>query len=154
MTEEHKNPFERGPYVQVAALCERVLREADGVISLIRIVDRITHEERGPDAPRDMPTVRFPLTLVLTLKAGSARGRHDVTIMPELPSGATLSPFTLTVQMEGENRGVNIISSIDIPYSVEGLYWFNIMFDGRLLTRLPLEVRYSRLVTGQTTGGS
>ena len=40
MPAEVRNPFERGPYIQVAAFCERVLQEADGVVSLIRIVDR------------------------------------------------------------------------------------------------------------------
>ena len=151
MPEKHANPFEQGPYVQIAAFCERMLREADGVISLIRIVDTITHTERGHDPPQEMPELRYPLTLVITLKSGSARGRHEVTITPELPSGETLPSTTVTVQMEGEGRGNNIASRIDIPYTLEGLYWFNVKFDDNLITRLPLEVRYSRLATGSTT---
>ena len=150
MVEQQGHPFERGPYVQVAAFCERVLQEADGVISLIRIVDRITHTEQGASAPESMPEVRYPLTLVLVLKSGSARGRHEVTITPVLPSQETLPPVTVTVQMEGENRGVNITSRMDIPYKMEGLYWFNVTFDNMLFTRMPLEVRYARLVTGPT----
>jgi hypothetical protein len=145
------NPFAYGPYVQVAALCERVLTEADGVLSLIRIVDVITHTERGPDPPREMPEVRYPLTLVLTLKAGTARGRHDVTITPELPSGETRQPFTTTVQMEGAGRGTNIVMQMNIPYTLEGLYWFNVRFGEHILTRLPLQVRYSRTATGPPT---
>ena len=95
-----------------------------------------------------MPEVHFPLTLVLTLKSGRARGRHEITITPELPSAETLPAFTTTVQMEGEGRGVIVMNLIDIPYNLEGLYWFNIRFDDRILTRLPLQVRYSRTVTG------
>ena len=151
MAEELNSPFEYGPYIQVAALCERVLREADGVLSLIRVVDRITHTGRGPDAPVEMPEFRNPLTLVLALKSGRTRGRHEITITPELPSGETLQTVAMTVQMEGEGRGINIVSPMDIPYRLEGLYWFNVYFDGRILTRLPLEVRYSRVSTGPTT---
>ena len=151
---EDHNPFEYGPYVQVAALCERVLREGDGVISLIRIVDRINHTERGPDPPREMPPVRYPLTIVLALKSGRARGRHEVTITPELPSGETLTPLTQTIQFEGEERGSNMIGPLDITYNLEGLYWFNIELGGHILTRVPLQVRYSRTVTGQATTGS
>ena len=151
MAEKHGNPFEQGPYVQVAAFCERVLREADGVVSLIRIVDVITHTERGTNPPKDMPEVRYPLTLVLTLKSGRTRGRHEVTITPELPSGETLPSTTISVRMEGEGKGQNIISQIDIPYSLEGLYWFNVKFNDDIITRLPLEVRYSRLATGSTS---
>ncbi|MBI2908100.1 MAG: hypothetical protein HYX92_10660 [Chloroflexi bacterium] len=154
MTKEQKNPFERGPYIQIATFCERVLRETDGVLSIIRIVDRVTHTERRATAPRDMPEFHYPLTLVLALKSGEARGRADVTITPELPSGETMPPVTTSVQMEGENRGVNVVSQIDIPFRIEGLYWFRIDFDGQPITRLPLEIRYSRLVAGPSTGES
>ena len=146
---EQPHPFERGPYIQVAAFCERVLREADGVISLIRVVDRVTHTESGPNPPQQMPEFHYPLVLVLTLKPGVAHGRAEITITPELPSGETVSPITLTAQMEGPNRGVAIISQIDIPYRLEGLYWFSVAYDGMPFTRMPLEVLYSRTVTGQ-----
>ena len=90
MPVEVRNPFERGPFVQLALFCERVLREADGVMSIIRIVDRVTHTERGPDAPEEMPEVHFPLFLVVSLKAGTARGPHEIRITPEQPSGENL----------------------------------------------------------------
>lgn len=148
MSQEVRNPFERGPYVQIAAFCERVLREGDGVLSLIRLVDVITHTESRPDAPPEMPTVRFPLTLVLSLKSGAARGRHDLSLTPEQPSGETLPTLTMSVAMEGEGRGINIVTPIDIPYKQEGLHWFRVQFDNVLITSIPLEVRYSRMVTG------
>jgi hypothetical protein len=150
MTDDLRNPFERGPYVQVAAFCERVLREADGVLSFIRVIDIITHPERGPNPPLEMPEFHFPLFLVITLRSGTARGRHEVTITPEQPSGETLQPITLSVLMEGEGKGVNITSRIDIPYKLEGLHWFNVYFDDLIITRIPLEVRYSRMVTASS----
>jgi len=151
MVGERRNPFERGPYIQLAVFCERMLREADGVLSLIRVVDVVTHTERSPNPPDEMPEVHYPLTLVITLKSGAARGRHGITIIPELPSGETMPPVTMSVRMEGEGRGTNIISRIDIPYRLEGLYWFNVQFDNQVITRIPLEVRYARMVTGQAT---
>jgi hypothetical protein len=150
MATQARNPFERGPYVQLAVFCERVLREGDGVLSLIRIVDVITHTERGPNPPNEMPEIHFPLELVIALKSGTARGRHDITITPEQPSGETLQPITVSVNMEGEGKGVQFHSRFDIPYKFEGLYWFNVLFDGQVITRIPLEVRYSRTVTGPT----
>lgn len=149
-----RNPLEHGPYVQVAAFCERVLREADGVISLIRIVDVITHTESGADPPRDMPPVTYPLNLVLALKSGRAKGRHEVTIIPELPSGETLPSVTTTAQLEGEAKGFLVISNINIQFTMEGLYWFSIRFDDDILTRLPLQIRYARLATGSAASAS
>jgi hypothetical protein len=154
MVEEIRNPFERGPYIQTATFCERVLREADGVLSLIRVVDVITHTERRPDAPEQMPEVHYPMDLLISLKSGTARGRHEITIIPEQPSGETLQPITISVNMEGENKGANIHSRIDIPYKFEGLYWFKILFDRQTITRIPLEVRYSRILTGPPTPGA
>ena len=151
MPEKLGNPFEHGPFVQVAAFCERVLRETDGVLSLIRIVDVITHKEGGENPPRDMPPFRFPLMLVLTLKARRTRGRHEISVIPELPSGETLSSTTATVQMEGEAQGINYTSKVDMEFTLEGLHWFQIWFDDYILTRLPLQVRYSRLATGSTS---
>lgn len=148
MATEIRNPFERGPYVQLATFCERILREADGVVSIIRVVDVITHAARGPTAPEEMPEFHYPLFLVINLRSGSTRGRHDVTIIPEQPSGETLPPISVSVNMEGEGKGVNIASQMDIPFKLEGLYWFNIQFDKQVITRIPLEVRYSRMVTG------
>lgn len=150
---ERPSRLEQGPYVQVAAFCERVLREADGVVSLIRVVDVVTHTEMGPKPPRDMPTVHYPLNLALMLKSGRAKGRHEVTITPELPSGETLPSMTMTVQLEGDGKGFNIFSRVDIPYSLEGLYWFHIRFDDEILTRLPLQIRYSRMATGSAPQG-
>lgn len=148
MATEVKNPFEWGPYVQVAAFCERVLRESDGVISLIRIVDVITHAEQRPDAPDEMPEFHYPLTLVITMKSGTARGRHELSIIPEEPSGVRLAPLTTSVRME-EGRGSVLMSRIDVPYKLEGLYWFHVKFNDQVITRIPLEIRYSRIVTGQ-----
>ncbi len=153
MVGEVRNPFERGPYIQVAAFCERVLREADGVLSLIRVVDVVTHTERGPNPPDEMPEVHYPLFFTITLKSGAARGRHDITIIPELPSGETIQPLTMSIRLEGEGKGTNITSRIDMPYKLEGLYWFNVQFDNQVITRIPLEVRYAKMVTGQATPG-
>lgn len=152
MSPEILNPFERGPYVQIAALCERTLREGDGVLSLIRVVDVITHTEANPDPPDTMPEFHYPLTLVISLKSGTARGRHQITITPEQPSGETLQPASTSINFEGEGKGVNIISGFDIPYRYEGLYWINVTLDNNTITRLPLEVRYARVVTPSQTG--
>jgi len=49
-------PFERGSYLITAVFCEQVLQEASGVLSLIRIVDRMTITSSGPNAPAEMPS--------------------------------------------------------------------------------------------------
>jgi len=43
-----------GPYLQAALLCERVMQEKDGVLSVIRIIDRVIHTAMGPETPDTM----------------------------------------------------------------------------------------------------
>ena len=142
--------FEQGPYVQVAAFCEQVIEDKTGVISLIRVIDTVTHRETRPDAPEEMPPVPYRMKLVLMLKAGRARGRHDVRIVPELPSGETKNPISFSVQMEGENRGQNVIADFAFTFTLEGLYWFNVYLGDAVLTRMPFQVRYVRVAVPQT----
>ncbi len=40
-----------GPYLIAALLCEKVLQEKDGIISVIRMIDRITLTVNALDAP-------------------------------------------------------------------------------------------------------
>ncbi len=139
--------FEQGPYIQVAGLCELVIEDKSGVLSLIRIIDTFTHTEARPDAPIEMPLVTYPLKMVIMLKSGRARGRHELKIIPEMPSGELKQPLMQSVQMEGEERGVNHIINMVFTFTMEGLYWFNIYLDDSLLTRIPLRIKYNRIVT-------
>jgi len=142
--------FEQGPYIQVAGLCDQVIEDKTGALSLIRIIDTITHTEARPDAPMEMPPVTYQLKMIIMLKSGRARGRHELKIIPQLPSGEDKSPFSRTVHMEGEERGVNTIINMVFTFTMEGLYWFNVYLGDSLLTRVPLRLKYDRVVTRQT----
>jgi uncharacterized protein DUF6941 len=145
-----------GPYLQTAVLCEKVLHEQDGVLSLIRVVDRIVSSAVGPEPPAEMPPVAVNLTAVILLKSGSARGRHQVRIVLEAPSGQDVGPEVhLPVLLEGEDRGVNLVVNLGFQAEDEGLYWFNVYFgdQGMLLTRIPLRIVYQPQRVGTAPSG-
>jgi hypothetical protein len=143
--------FEQGPYIRMAGLCDQVIEDKTGVLSLIRVIDTITHTEARPDAPIEMPPVNYPMKMVIMLKPGRARGRHELKIIPELPSGKLKPPLIQSIQMEGEERGVNTIINMVFTFTMEGLYWFNVYLDDSMLTRIPLRIKYNRIVTPQQT---
>ncbi len=136
-----------GPYVQMAGFCDQVIEDKAGVLSLIRIIDTIVHTEARPDAPAEMSPVTHPVRMVIMLKSGRARGRHELKIVPEMPSGEAKAPLIQSIQMEGEDRGVNRIINMLFTFTMEGLYWFNVYLDDSLLTRIPLRLKYNRIVT-------
>jgi hypothetical protein len=139
-----------GPFLQAAMFCERIIEEKDGVLSGIRIVDRVIQSAVGTGTPTEMPPLSISLALLIILKSGAARGRSDVNVTVEEPSGfrRTIAE-ALTVMMEGDDRGANLILRLEWQARQEGLYWFDVAVDGVRLTRVPLRIVYQRQETGQ-----
>ena len=63
----------------------------------------------------------------------------------ETPSGLKLPDQLLPVLFEGDDRGVNLIIAFNMVIDQEGVYWFDVMLDERLLTRVPLRILYQRI---------
>ena len=57
------------------------------------------------------------------------------------------------VLFEGEDRGANLILPTDFEVDEEGLYWFDILVDDRLMTRIPMRVLYQPIASGSSGGG-
>jgi len=134
-----------GPYLKIAAFCDKVLQEQDGVISLIRVIDQINSTAKGPGAPKEMPPLDYQIFAVISLKSGSARGKHTIAIKQESPAGLMISPaFEQQVVLEGEERGHNLVVNMQLKFDEEGLYWFHVLLDDELLTKMPLRVTYLR----------
>lgn len=136
-----------GPYLCAAVLCETVLIEQDGVVSAIRIVDRITLTP-GPGAPEVMPQLPIQLRCLVILKAGVAQGSYPVKLTVTGPSGNEVHLATLPVLFEGNDRGVNLNLTINFVAQQEGLYWFSVFVHEQLLTRVPLRILYQRVGIG------
>jgi hypothetical protein len=134
-----------GPYIQVATFCAHALQERDGTLSVIRAIDTVTLSAPAQAAPPELPEGgTLATTLVVALKPDDARGRHPLTIRPEAPSGAYLPAQTFDMTFAGEERGVNLVLNLSIQV-VEGLYWFDVLVNEVLLTRIPLRIIYQRV---------
>ena len=142
--------FEGGPYVQVACFCDMVLQDTTGVLSLIRVVDTLTHTQSGPAPPEEMPPVSYAGKLVVVLKSGKARGRYDLKVVPEAPTGGTKEPLIVTVHFEGEERGASVVADFHTVFEMEGLHWFRVYLEEEELTAIPFRVKYSRMIVGST----
>lgn len=136
-------PFEHGPYLLAAFICEKVLEEKDGVKSAIRIIDRVTHTVVGPSPPEKMEPFDYHLTLLIKLKSGYARGVYPIQVRLVKPSGESPTPLAQNVLFEGEeDRGVDIVGSMTIKFDQTGIYWFHIYLGDVRLTQIPFRVNY------------
>lgn len=131
-------------YLQIAVFCEKVLQEADGVISLIRVVDRFT--VRGASAEMGNHVLKF--TIVILFKSGFLRGKQKIHIRPLSPNKRELPAMEIPTLFEGdEDRGNGTIANIDFVVNEEGLYWFDVFLNEELVTRMPLRVLYQQVGT-------
>lgn len=130
-------PFEEGPYLIAAFVCERVLEEKDGVKSVVRIVDRVTHTTTSPK----MEPFLLPLTLFIGFKSGFSRGPLPFEIRFMKPSGEGFPPFKTQLNFEGdEDRGIDVVTNVTFPIEMAGLYWFEIYLAEKFMTKTPLRV--------------
>jgi len=139
--------FANGPYLQAAFFCERLLEEVDGVLSAIRMVDTIIFPEVETSTGVQEPVVN--LTLFIAFKAGRARGSYDLTVaMEQLPDEGSPRPterHSQTILFAGaDHGGITVIMPLAMSVDQEGVYWFRISLDDRLVTRLPLRVVSNR----------
>jgi hypothetical protein len=124
-----------GPHLSVATICERVLTEQDGVLSAIRMVDRVTFvvgEDGEPINPQ------HPITIVVVLRAGAARGTFNVEVRREAPSGEDSLVLGAPVHLEGEERGASLVIAALFAPEHAGLYWYDVYFEDERITRIPL----------------
>lgn len=142
---EQENVFRA--YLQVAVFCEKVLHEADGVMSVIRIVDRFT----VPGATPEMPPHVLQFMILVSFKSGFMRGKQVIAIRPKSPTGVDLPGMEFPVLFEGDDdRGLAMAFPIQWVPPEEGLYWWDVYLNQEMVTRMPLRVIYQRL--GLPTG--
>ena len=142
--------FDTGPYVNAACFCEQAIQEKDDVLTLVRIVDQMTLSVSDPAAPDDLPAGgAISTTLVIALKAGQAKGRSGVQVTMEHPDGSRHPGPKLPVHFTGgENNGANLVLKMAIELTSVGIYWADVSVNDRLVTRVPLEIRYQKLPPG------
>ncbi len=135
-------PFDGGPYIKAAVFVSQVIEGKDNVLSLIRVIDRLTTSASGPEPPNDMPEATFTMNAVIMLVAGKARGRHQVRFVREDPNGERRDIWSGGVPLEGENKGHNINLALSESFALEGTYWYDVFIEDVLMTRMPFQVIY------------
>jgi len=145
MPEQTSTPDQFGPYLSAAFICEKVLREQDGVMSAIRIIDRLTRAVPGPVVMEPFP---YQFAMVLSFKSGEALGTYQLSIQPIKPGTNEKLPaaiYTVNFEMPAD-RGVAMCADMQIVFDVPGLWWFDIYLSGegtlRRVSRVPFRIIY------------
>jgi hypothetical protein len=129
-----------GPYLNYAVLCEHAIQEAGtNVQSLIKIIDVV---DVTSESERPIGSLRF--VLAVGFKSGDFRGRKTIRLTGKYPGGVAFAEVEREVEFTGGNHGPVLIVNIAFAISEAGLHWFDVFLDRALVTRVPLNVKYTQ----------
>jgi hypothetical protein len=135
------------PRLKVGALCERVLEERDGVISIIRLIDRLIITFQGKDVPKELPPGLTEVTAVMCWVSGL--GDYEAKVKVKTPDNEIIESGTLPFRLDSLESVHNQIVKMTIPIRVPGHYWFEFILNEEVRGRVPLHVIYQRKQTGK-----
>lgn len=129
------------PYVTAALLCEKVLQEKDESLTLVRIADRLQYSVQGVGValPEGLKPV-INIEGLVSIKSGPVTGDHTIDIFLQRPNGDRKAVATFAVKFLGQDHSQNLILKMGVGIQEDGLYWFDVFFDGEVLTKIPLMV--------------
>jgi hypothetical protein len=132
----------KGPYLVAAFFCENVLFEQDGVITAVRIIDRIFVQRIATEKKEGEVAEVVQINLFVSLKGGGYVGKGKLKMFPVSPSGKELKTQETEVELPAQpNAGVNLVIRGLLAFREEGVYWFRIYFNDELITQTPLDVQ-------------
>jgi hypothetical protein len=127
-----------GPYVVAAVFCENPIEDKKGMISIVKLFDRIEGELPAVFGHDDTAMLRT--WFFVAVKAGNAKGTHRLQLILAAPDGKKEVVSDSEIVLLGDEHGSNLRASLLLAIREEGLYWVDVVIDGKVLTRSPLRV--------------
>jgi hypothetical protein len=137
------------PFVQAACICERILSEENNVHSLIRIGD--TFNVEIPEGQVPGTKIGLPLMVFVSVKSGDVEGDSKMALQLISPDGKAQHKHEWPIALQGGENGASLKVSVMLGDPQEGLYWFDVLWNDEILTRIPARIRLTKPV-GQQPG--
>ena len=135
-----------GPYLLAALLCERAYQNEYGAFNIDGVIEELVVQANVPRAPKDMPPFRLEGFAVIAFAAGVARGAYRVTLVPIRPNGERLEPVSQQISFDSDESRYTAVYNLSLDVTEPGLYWFDVLLNERLVSRIPVRIRYNRNV--------
>ena len=137
-----------GPFLTAAFFCENILQDNEGILTAVRIFDAFKIQLHA-QAPENVPSKELPIRvekhLLLMFKTGDHPGKHEVTIQIVSPSGTPREVQKQELNFtKPPHGGGNLRCNVNMELTAAGLYWTDVRLDGKLITRIPLNVEITR----------
>jgi hypothetical protein len=132
------------PFLSAAFLCEKVLRETDEVLSVVRIVDTFWLAAVPKGIPQDVkPAIQAAMLLSFTRASASGAETHRGQVIAYKPSGTTAKTEPLDFEILFKDEDIakcNLIVSLAIGIEEFGLHRIDVFLDGEFMTKIPFKL--------------
>lgn len=147
-TKKTTSPAPSGPFLSSAVFCDNVLKDDDGAMTAVRMIDRVTISVPS-DAPADLPSEDKQLLTqvegLVAFKTGDSPGKHEIKLVLNSPSGKRQAVMAHPAEFRAEPfGGFNLKLKMGIAVQECGLHWMDVLLDDRLMTRMPLLISLRR----------
>jgi hypothetical protein len=123
------------PFVTLAVLCESAQQNADGTLTISRILDEISVATRtGPALPAIVP-----VTAVVAIRAADAAAHGDLVVIASDPSNATAEVARFPAALPAHANLARVLT-LRLQIVRPGDYSFDVTFNGTVLSRMRLAV--------------
>ncbi len=127
-------------------LCERVLNEKDGVLSVIRLVDtfEIDQEHLPPEGQR--PPILMHVLILAKFLPSQGGTTHAVQLKIVRPDGQVTDVGAVTSGSTPSGKGdasvgVNVIVPLGVIPNQFGMHYVECVLDGQTVARMPFTLR-------------
>jgi hypothetical protein len=152
MAKKKQAPAAPKHYLAIAAFCTKVLEDVNGLMSGIRFFDHITAHV---PADRD-PETREPISLwaLIGFRSSSLAGDHLLRLVMRTPTGERRAVGEYPMTLATHVTSINYRIKVDLRIKTQGLWWMDVIFDGKRYTSMPLWVSFapSREAYDRSTG--
>jgi hypothetical protein len=137
-----------GPFLAAAVFCENILEGKDGMMSAMNIVDGCKIQIHA-DAPPEIQTLASPIPVsqnaLVIFRTGDSPGKHKLTFVAQGPDGKRHKPASQEIKLgKDPNGGMNVKVNAAFAVHASGVYWLDVMLDGKRVTMMPLNVDVQR----------
>jgi hypothetical protein len=148
------------PYVSAALFCDKVVEGKDNTLTVVRIIDKVemqvvaddkTLEALAKVADGIVPKPALSVTGVFGIKSGNLEGKFTVHVEVENPVGKRSRIQSFPVELRGGDSGANFVVNMVLSPEFDGTHWFELIFEERVLSRIPLTISRMRPSTAEPT---
>ncbi|HUP22387.1 MAG TPA: hypothetical protein VNB06_05545 [Thermoanaerobaculia bacterium] len=137
------------PLVYLACVCEKVLREEGGVLTLVRVVD--TFYVAG--VPEELPAKvkgGAEVWAVIGLKSGDLVGQFTIGLQVRNPTGEVRVRQEWPIVLDGGVQGATFVLRMMVEASQLGTHWIDVLWEGsERLTGVPFRLLQQQPPTDQ-----